>query len=749
MQDRQRAQGDRGVAVIMTGLILVPLMMFAAFGVDLASWYSRISFLQKSADAASLAGTVWMPDFAKATSEAKASLRDNGIVDKDEGGTDDIDVVIAAGSRPNSLRVTLMDNSAQPYFSQVFGGTQSLSRSAEAEYNLPLPLGSPLNYFGGDASKTVQPAPPDVYSLDWPTGANGTGRPPAVAQVGEAQQAFGCNVGSLAAQGYGRWTNITTYNSAGFSGSTRCNYTVLFSATIGTTPIPPPDHTRRVPNSQPCRVRADGNPVGAVVGSWTGSVFTAGNSGSGAPCAWNNVTSTSVPPVSYYNGGTGTVPVNRPCNVGYEASLGSWAAGGGGAYQPATFFTAASTAGNRLCRWPAAITATPQPAPPNPIAANRNPLFWARISGPGGVAAQGEAYATRCTFQANTCSAGNRNTMYRDTGYWYVVKIKATGAASTQIRILDANYNRTGTAPTIGDSSDDGVDFNVSYRVFKQNNPLDFTDRTPTAGQPGAGNATPNSCWWDLAPSTANNTTFGAKWQTLCTLNPSNSDIYLVNVQTTSPSGNGAGLNAYALEAISSACGVDEACQPSVYAFGDMGMYNNPTSGLSTFYLAEVGPQYAGKTLVIELWDSGDANGIARMTPMMPSPLAFKPVVPVPNTSCSYGADTPNPRHTGPPLGGSTNAAVAPGTVPAGPNCTILTSNQPSAGGTPRVTVFNDEWLTIKVDIPVAYSCQVGVNPENTVNSCWWGIQYDFSAAATDATTWRARIEGNPVHLTQ
>ena len=33
----------------------------------------------------------------------------------------------------------------------------SLTRLAEAEYYLPLPLGSPLNYFGGDASKANQP----------------------------------------------------------------------------------------------------------------------------------------------------------------------------------------------------------------------------------------------------------------------------------------------------------------------------------------------------------------------------------------------------------------------------------------------------------------------------------------------------------------------------------------------------------------------------------------------------------------
>src|SRR3546814_6301072 len=42
---------------------------------------------------------------------------------------------------------------------------------AEAEYNIPIPLGSPLNYFGGDRSKASgtpapSPIPPPNYA-DW------------------------------------------------------------------------------------------------------------------------------------------------------------------------------------------------------------------------------------------------------------------------------------------------------------------------------------------------------------------------------------------------------------------------------------------------------------------------------------------------------------------------------------------------------------------------------------------------------
>ena len=52
-----------------------------------------------------------------------------------------------------------------------------------------------------------------------------------------------------------------------------------------------------------------------------------------------------------------------------------------------------------------------------------------------------------------------------------------------------------------------------------------------------------------------------------------------------------------------------------MFAYADMGMYNmnrcsrtGCTPPPATFYLAEVGPQYAGKTLVIDLWDPGDVQ---------------------------------------------------------------------------------------------------------------------------------------------
>ena len=110
------------------------------------------------------------------------------------------------GSTATSLHVSVTDPSATRYFSQVFRGDQSLSRTAEAEYNMPLPLGSPLNYFGGDRSQIAQPTE-QYQRIDWP--ADYTTRVPANRP---------CNPGTTAEGG--GWS-ATTWSGTGFNGATR------------------------------------------------------------------------------------------------------------------------------------------------------------------------------------------------------------------------------------------------------------------------------------------------------------------------------------------------------------------------------------------------------------------------------------------------------------------------------------------------------------------------------------------------
>ena len=73
--------GERGYAMILTSLMIVPLLGFAGFAVDVGAWYSRASSLQRASDAAALAGVVLQPDFAALrVSVGRVSVGVGGVI---------------------------------------------------------------------------------------------------------------------------------------------------------------------------------------------------------------------------------------------------------------------------------------------------------------------------------------------------------------------------------------------------------------------------------------------------------------------------------------------------------------------------------------------------------------------------------------------------------------------------------------------------------------------------------------------
>lgn len=710
---RHRGAGERGVVLVLTALLLLPLLTFGAFGVDLASWYSRAGQLQQAADAAALSGTVWMPNLPKASEVAADSLEHNGVVH----GADDVTVAIGEGATPTSLRVQVTDHSAARFLSGLFmSGDQELTRSAEAEYFLPLPLGSPLNYFGGDHDKTVQTDVTTV-TVTWPVPHNSTTRPPA--------GPFGCNVGTSSAQALGRWSNATSYSATGFSGTTQC----LWTAATATTSAAP---TTQVPTNVPCnRQQAPTSQLGRWNTGLLGALhnYTASNrfsSGTGnRQCTWA-VADTEPPDHAT------RVPANAPCNVTGDLLRGSWnSVLGLPVYLPAALLPAA------LCQWTASITTTVVPGA-NPIPADRSPGFWAQVEGPGTVSAYGDAFSTRCTITLN-CSTPQSN-QWRDSGYWYVIQVPEAGAAPFTISIFDALFRRDGViTEASGDfnlgaaSTSTNPDFTTEYRVYRQTDPLDVTDRDPL-GSGITANQLDGSCWWAVTAEAA----FDMTWRPLCSITPQPGDRYLLNVRSYAPGPiRGAGLNGYAVQAVAPGTTI----QPALFAYSDMGMFNN---GSGTFYLAEVAPTFAGKVLAIDLWDPGDvSNGTATIYPKMPSLSAPKAVANVPPTCTYTSSPDPNAVNGGTPSWGRTGVGYTTAQVSDDAvRCAIATAPSGSAQR------FNDEWLRIRIQVPSDYTCTVGLNPETTAGSCWWGIEYAFSSQPYDVTTWKARIEGNPVHLT-
>lgn len=141
---RRARRGEQGFSAALTGLLLLPLLMFAGIAVDVGSWLVEGSQLRQAADAAALAGVTSLPrGDAAAIGRARAVAADNGYVH----GTDGVSVDVSPLS-DESLRVTITVDAADQYLSNLVRGPTSISRTATAEYVQPVPLGSPRNYLG-------------------------------------------------------------------------------------------------------------------------------------------------------------------------------------------------------------------------------------------------------------------------------------------------------------------------------------------------------------------------------------------------------------------------------------------------------------------------------------------------------------------------------------------------------------------------------------------------------------------------
>lgn len=176
--------------------------------------------------------------------------------------------------------------------------------------------------------------------------------------------------------------------------------------------------------------------------------------------------------------------------------------------------------------------------------------------------------------------------------------------------------------------------------------------------------------------------------------------IYLLRVfNEHDPVGDWHAANSYSLRVSSGG-----AVQPTVYGIGDMAMVAARNTPVTEFFLAEVEDRYAGKSVVIELWDVGDIfDGDGSDSFSIKSGTGSIP-------DCDWVA---------------TN-----GEVGSGP-CTINASNHR----------FNNHLITITIPIPSDYTC--------SGDGCWFKIRYGYVGLVKDTTTWTAYIAGNPIRLVE
>jgi hypothetical protein len=147
---------EQGFFMVWFALTFVALTAFAGLAIEYNRWQQISTRAQKAADAAALAGAVFMPENAgnKAYTTAQTIASENGFTN----GSNGVTVTTAPGKLPNQLKVTVSVNTKNPWGAIVNYNNTTIVRSAVAEYQLPQNLGSPQNSYGNDPeSAAAQP----------------------------------------------------------------------------------------------------------------------------------------------------------------------------------------------------------------------------------------------------------------------------------------------------------------------------------------------------------------------------------------------------------------------------------------------------------------------------------------------------------------------------------------------------------------------------------------------------------------
>ena len=412
------------------------------------------------------------------------------------------------------------------------------------------------------------------------------------------------------------------------------------------------------------------------------------------------------------------------------------------------------------------------------------PEFWGNIAGGGTAKQQGDAYAAdwcdgaEGVLVTDGCSAiGNGDNLdYTPDGKGYYYTVDFTGSGPVNLQVFDPALVNVGEDCNEGDLTAAAALANVPGYPEGATNTADRATRYArvsnfaSPSDPGwqyctGDNAFPNSAdqmvmpattytvlrarlpgmpadavpvtgcapltfpgfTGDITPELANGltpagapglfSTYFRQWVTLCQVTGNPGDEYFIEVSTD----NGAGVNHFSLRGETP----DGSAAPvAVAGNGYMSAENAVTANqLTSYHLVRVPSAAAGLTLVVNLFDIGDASSVGSLQ-VLPPPDSN---VGATFDDCSWSGDA-----THGALGFAANTPRAPwGTLTSIANCQ-LASVESGAN-------WNGQWSTIEIPIADDYSCD-DADPQG----CWVTIDYLFAGGVFDSTSWNAYLRGAP-----
>ena len=358
--------------------------------------------------------------------------------------------------------------------------------------------------------------------------------------------------------------------------------------------------------------------------------------------------------------------------------------------------------------------------------------FWAAAETQGANRSYGDAFGTYFN------PAPALNNQYDQTGYQYAIEVPA-GAGATSIDLYDPTFCAVGDQLGAGDhwipwNASGWPPVSIYYTLWSDPaaTPLDYSDDVQVASSgtlfeskrqvdKSATYRDPHAAWPSSAFASLPDCTtdpYHNQWWTLSTVTtPGNYRLQVTTTNAINPNdqvGTSA-ENMWSLRAVPT----NSAYRPHVHGLGRMVIYANVASGVTLFYLGRIDAVHAGKTMVIQLFDPGDAAGNSQIEILKPTSSGYV------TSKFDYTAD-----------------ANASGSK-SGTKVSKLLTTINGAGQ------YNNSWVTLTVVLPKTYDAPLPPGEPAGALGGWWKIRYTFDNATTDTTTWQVSIRGNPVHLVQ
>ena len=714
-----------GQIVVIFAISVIAFVGLCAVVIDVSWFWASSLRIQRAADAAALAGVIRLPaDVTGARNLARAEAKKNGFEDTVNGVTVDAE---PDPSNNRRLHVTVHAD-VGTFFARVLGiNSFHTSRSSKAEYVLPVPMGSPENYYGIFGTVRHCAVATGAGTVCAQTGGVTTYPPPT--QFPNTTTSYR----TAATAPSGTWTtptNTTTANNAYATSITANQYQTFggFNITLNSSVTA----IRGIEISAEVSKTGTGNSCQIQFElSWNNTTNWTTGSGTGIKLTPNLTTTDTVRvlggPTDLWNRAWTATQLNN-ANFWVRART-----------IKTTTAACAAAAVVRIDHLQVRVTYDYEVSNPSvftPDTAVAGPQgqaltargFWGMMLTQGAETISGDAYLP---FYDTAGSGTNAN--YDPVNYYNYAIEMAPGSTGGSVWIYDPGFCGGSLATGVGDTWIAGSGSLVSsfYDLYDtMGTPYDLQDDVAVSGFSSGTtfkhqNGTDPSLGGAASPGLAGCDAYHLGWYQLGTstlAGGAGGHVYRLATTTTDPTNANDQKTTQARNGWALFTRVTGGTAPRIYGIGAMEMYTPLTSpSASEFYLAQIEAAHAGKTMEVKLFDAGDTNGDANIQILIPTATGWTA------TNFNYTASVGTTK-----TGGSGPSACGSLTGTNVPSVTTY------ASGSSR---FNGCWITIQIPIPTTYAAP---------QSGWWKIRYNMTgtgSGATDITTWQVQIRGNPVHL--